>query len=366
MGNKNILSKYDLFATVVVTVVGTSLFSYPRVLSEQIGTDGWFVAALSGLVIIPFIYILFKMAKVNDYRRLTEILEGNLGKILGKIVAVYIALSGIFIISIEMRTFTEVLKMYLLDKTPTEFILVITIIVGSFLCRGEMESVIKFNEIAFWIMFIPIFITIPFVLVKADFTNVFPILNHTPIQYIQATKVSLYSFVGLGIIYMALPFVKDKKDIFKVTTKSILFIVGFYIIIFLTTIFTFPSNYNAKLLWPTMTMLSTVDIQGTFIERWEGIVVIFWIIFYFTTYVNILYFASELIRDIFRFQDVKVSLPLLLPIIYIIALYPQNIAEVYHIRNKIIPYIDTIIVGVLPTILLITGLKNSRRSKHEV
>lgn len=369
MSKKNVMSRYDLFVTIVVTVVGTSLFSYPRILTEKIGTDGWIVIILSGVILLPFLYILCKAAKVNKFKRLTEMLEDSLGSIIGKIIAIYIALAGLFIISIEMRTFTEVIKMYLLDRTPAEFIIVLMIIVGSFLVRGEIESVIKFNEIAFWLMFIPIIISTLFLLYRADFTNIFPMFNHSPIEYVKASQSSLYSLIGFGIIYMVLPLVNEKDDIFKVTFKSVAFIVIFYLIIFLSTLFIFPSNYNSKLLWPTITALSTVDIQGAFIERWEGLVMVFWIVFYFTTYVNVLCFISDIVKDVFHLEDVKISLVLILPFIYLISLYPQNIAEVYDIRNKFVPYIDTVIVGLLPIVLLVTGFtrgNNPRRKKNEV
>lgn len=365
MDKKNVLSKYDLFVTIVLTVMGTTLFSLPRVISERLGTDGWVVIILMGAITLPFLYILCKSIKVNGYRRFTLMLEDRFGKILGKLIALYVVIAGVFVISVEMRIFTEVVKMYLLDRTPAEFIILLMILVGSILVRGEIESVIKFNGVAFWVMIIPVLLVIPFVLFNANFTNIFPILTHTPLDYARAIRPSLYSFVGLGIIYMVLPLLKEKKGAFKVTFKSVIFIVIFYLIIVLSTLFIFPSRYNAKLLWPTITMISTVNIPGTFLERWEGFVMIFWILFYFAKFVNILCFSSEIVRDVFRLGDVKLSVALIAPFIYVLSLYPENIAEVYALRDVFIAYIDTIIVGLIPIALLVAGLGKARRVKDE-
>lgn len=365
MNKKNILSQYDVFATIVVTVVGSAVFAYPRMLSEVIGTEGWLVILLSGMILLPLVYLTCKAIKVNEYKRFTDMLQTNFGKMIGSIIALYVVFSGIFIISLEMRTFAEVIKMYLLNRTPTEFIILAMFLVGGFLVRGEFESVIKFNEIAFWLMFIPILLSIPFVLKEADFTNILPLFTHEPLEYIKATRVSIFSFVGIGILYMVVPMIKDRRDAARVTFRSIIFIIAFYIIITVSALLVFSKEYNSQLLWPTITMFSTVDIPGTFIERWEGLVMAIWIIFYFTTYVNIYYFCSEIIRDVFHLEDVKISLVLITPIIYIISLYPQNIAEVYSIEGRFIPYLDPIIVGVLPILLLITGLTKPRRVKDE-
>ncbi|MFU0824898.1 GerAB/ArcD/ProY family transporter [Clostridium sp.] len=365
MNKKNILSQYDLFVTIVVTVVGSAAFTYPRKLSEVIGSEGWIVIILSALIVLPFLYIIYKAIEINEYRRLVEMLQRNFGKFLGNAIALYIVLAGMFIMAIEIRTFAEVIKMYLLNRTPTEFIILAMFLVGGFLVRGEVESVIKFNEIAFWLMFVPVLTGIPFVLKGSDFTNILPIFVHEPLEYIKAVRVSVFSFLGFGILYMIIPMVRNKRSIIRVTFKSLAFISAFYIIITLSALFVFSKEYNSQLLWPTISMFSTVDMPGTFIERWEGIVMTFWIIFYFTTYVNVYYFSSEIIRDVFKLEDVKVSLVLITPVIYILSLYPENIAEVYSIQDRITPYTDPVIIGILPIVLLITGFAKARRVKDE-
>ncbi|WMJ79703.1 endospore germination permease [Clostridium sp. MB40-C1] len=365
MDNRRIVSNYDLFVSIVVTVVGTSIFSYPAELSKVIGTDGWIVILLTSVLVVILLYLLNKALKANNYNRLLDVLYDNFGNLFGKVIAIIFVCASIISISLQMRIFVEVTKMYLLEKTPTEFILLLMILTGTFLIRGELESVIRFNEIAFWLMFIPILLVIPFVLNGGDYTNILPVFNHEPLQYIKACKLGLFGFLGFGISYMLFPYVKDKKSIYKITFRSITFITIFYIIINMASLVMFSKEYNSELLWPSISMISVVDIPGTFIERWEGLAMIFWLIFYFTTYVNLYYFSSEIIRDVFHLEDVKISLMFIVPLIYIIALYPENVAEVYMIQKKIFPYIDIFIVGVIPILLLIIAFFKTRRVKNE-
>ncbi|MCY6355515.1 GerAB/ArcD/ProY family transporter [Clostridium sp. ZS2-4] len=363
MDNQNIISDYDLVVSIIVTVVGTAIFAYPSQLSNMVGTDGWIVILFSGVVTALLLYLLNKAIEVNNYGRLLDILHSNFGNLLGNIIAFFIAAAGAFIISFQMRTFIEVIKMYLLEKTPTEFLILLMILTGTFLIRGEFESIIRFNEIAFGLMFIPVLLSIPFILKGVDYTNILPVFTHEPIEYLKASKVSFLSFSGFSVIYMLFPYAKDKSKISKVTLGSLGFIVVFYLIITLMSLMVFSKEYNSQLLWPSITMISTVDIPGSFVERWEGIAMIFWLIFYFTTFVNIYYFNSEIIRDIFHLEDIKIALMLVIPFIYIAALYPENIAEVYDIQSKVIPYIDTTIIGVIPVILLIIAFFKTRRVK---
>ncbi|SHH51347.1 GerAB/ArcD/ProY family transporter [Clostridium grantii] len=365
MDHKNNISKFDLFATVVVTVVGTGIFSLPSNLAEILGSEGWIMVWAIGVLVAFFVYIQCKVIKVNNFDRIDIILENNFGKFLGKIICLLIVIAGCFIISLELRTFTEVLRMYLLEKTPTELIMVLMILTGVVLIRGELEGVVMFNEIAFYLMFVPVIIVIPFVLNGADITNIFPVLTHKPMEYIKAINGEFFSFAGFFIIYMIHPFLKEKKQITKVALKSIIFITLFYSIIVMVSLAVFPEEYNKNLLWPTISMVSIVNIPGAFIEGWEGVAMIFWIFFYFTTFINVFYFNSEIIKNTFNLGTVKISSLIIMPIIYILAMYPDNITELFYIERSIMAYIYILVIGMMPLSLLFINFIKKGRKRDE-
>jgi len=352
MKDKEFITPYGLFTTIVVTVVGVGIFSYPRELAAAVGTDGWIVTIISGVISYLLIYIAYKVIKNNDYSKFYSIVEKNFGKIIGVILALIFVIYIIFAISIGMRVFIEVIKMYLLQKTPTEFLLLVTILVGSYLIRGKIDTVVKFNEISFWIMFVPIILILLFTLNRTDFTNVFPMFNNSPYDYIKAIKTSVFSFGGLQMVYMLLPFMKNKKEIKKTVLKSIAFVTIFYLIIVVFTLAVFTKSQTKILLWPTITMIKSISIPGTFIERWEGVVMALWIIFYFTTFVNGYYLSADIVKDMFKLSDIKLSSVLIVPFIYLIALYPKNIAELYDMNNSILPILYLYSLVILPLILI--------------
>ena len=69
----------------------------------------------------------------------------------------------------------------------------------------------------------------------------------------------------------------------------------------------------------------------------------FWIFFYFTTFVNSYFFSSEIVKNVLKLKDTKLSSLLIMPIIYVIALYPKNIAEIYDLQFKTTPVLLTAI-----------------------
>lgn len=361
MNNKEFITPYGLFATIVVTVIGVGVFSLPREVTTNAGTDGWIVTLIAGIINYILIYITLKVIHNNNYNKLSDILQMNFGRLIGSILALIFIVYNVFSVSIGMRVFIEVIKMYLLQRTPTEFLIIVTILTGLYLVRGEMECLIKFNEISFWVMFIPIILVFLLTLNRTDFTNILPIFNSTPDQYVKAVRTTIYSFGGIEIVYLVLPFMKEKKSIPKIALRSIAFITLFYVVIVIFCLAVFAKEQTKTLLWPTITMIKSINIPGSFIERWEGVVMALWVIFYFTTFINSYYISSDVLKDMFRLHDIKLSSALIVPFIYAIALYPENIAELYNISSNVTPYLATFSSLILPLILFLR-----RPSRKEV
>lgn len=361
MEDREFVNKYGLFTSIIVTVVGVRLFSYPRELAKGVGSDAWFVALLTGIICYVMLYLIYKVVQINNFNNFTIILEDNLGKLLGKLIGLVFAFYNIFSIAIGMRIFVEVLKMYLLAKTPTEFILIVMILTGTFLVRGKLKTLVRFNEISFWIIFVPVIIIILFTLNKVDFTNNLPMFHNPPMNYISTLWNTYYSFAGFQIAYLILPFVKDKKDINKTLVKSMIFITLIFMITVIFCIAVFTKEQTKLLLWPTITMIASINIPGSFVERWEGIVMAVWVISYFTTFTNVYYLSADIVKNVFKLDDVKISSLIIMPFIYVIALYSENLGELYDMASYVIPLYAAFCLCILQIILLVASKINRKR-----
>lgn len=365
MRHKELIGDFGLFTTIVVAIVGVGIFSCPRNVIDKVGSDAWIVTLMGGIVIYLLLYLIYMVIKKNNFEDLTNILQNNFGQLLGGVFAITFAFYSIFIVSLGMREFVEVIKLYLLRQTPTEFILIITILTGTYLVRGEIGDLVKFNEISFWIMFIPAFAVFILTALNVDFTNLLPVLNNKPSDYFKTSRYILFCFGGIEIAYLILPYVKNKHNSYHVLKKSIMFVTIFYLVVMILVLAMFSKTQSRILLWPTISMIKSLDIPGSFIEQWEGIIMAFWIFFYFTTFVNTYFFSGEIIKNVFKLKDIKLSSLLIMPIIYVVALYPENIAELYTLQFKTTPVILTaIFVFVILPILILLVSKRGGREKN--
>lgn len=367
MRHKELIGDFGLFTTIVVAIVGVGIFSCPKNVIDKVGSDAWIVTLMGGIVIYFLLYLIYMVIKKNNFEEFTNILQNNFGQLLGGVLAITFAIYSIFIVSLGMREFVEVIKLYLLRQTPTEFILIITILTGTYLVRGEIGDLVKFNEISFWIMFIPAFTVFILTAFNVDFTNLLPVLNNKPADYFKSSRYILFCFGGIEIAYLILPYVKNKHNSSRVLKKSIMFVTIFYLVVMILVLAMFSKAQSSILLWPTISMIKSLDLPGSFIEQWEGIIMAFWIFFYFTTFVNIYFFSGEIVKNVFKLKDIKLSSLLIMPIIYVVALYPENIAELYTLQFKTTPVIlmAIFIFVILPILILMVSKRREREKKTD-
>lgn len=365
MDNKKFTTGYGLFSTIVVTLLGVNVFSYPRELSQIVGNDGWISIIVSGFIVLPLCYLIYKIMKNNCFKHFQEIIEATFGKLLGKVVGLSFVIYSIVFSAFGLRVFGEEIKLYLLERTPIEFLFLVTILVGSYLIRAEVDNLVKFNEISFWLMFIPIGIVFIVCLYNVDFTNLLPVFDAEPIKYITSLSVSVNRYGGLPILFLILPLMKEGTNAKKFIRRGILFTAIFYLITFILTIATFGEKQASILLWPVVSMIGKINIPGSFIERWEGIFMSIWIVFYITTFVNQYYFAADMTKKIFNLEDIKLGAAIIIPLTYLVALYPKNVQDVSEISSFMSPILFLINIVLIPLAILILNPRRRRENTNE-
>lgn len=350
---KETIRPFGLFASLVVTAIGVGIFSYPRELTETVETNGWIITLIAGAFFSVIVYIISKIIKLNNYNSFNTIVIDSLGKWVGHIIILIFTFYLILATSIQVRSFVDVLKKYLLERTPTEFLLITIILSGAFVTSYSRSTLARFNEILFFIMFIPT-IFIGLVLLKGcDMTNILPIGQVSMDNYFKSFYSTIGVFAGFEIMFLFSPILSDRKKILKSSLSASAFISVFYSIVVIVCLAIFSKYELKKIMWPTITMVTAVDIPGAFIERWEGFIMALWIVFNFSTVCNLIFFSSSILKESFNLKREKIVSVIIVPIIYAIALYPSNTEAVIKIGKNIFLPIMILNIIIIPIILLV-------------
>ncbi len=364
--NEEKISALQLGILVIVSVIGIGILTLPRVITEIADTDGWMLIIVGGAVTIALALIMnslgnmFPDKTIIEYSR--DLVGGPLSYLIGIILIIYFTLIAAF----SIRIFGEVLKMYLLPKTPIEIIIMTFLITVIYLVRNNLEGIARFYEIIILIMFIPYFLALFAGTGDLDYSNLLPVFQTSPKVILGGILQIVFSFSGFEVIYLFIPFVSDKKNIKRTLIIVISITTIIYLISSLIVIASFGPQQTKALLWPLMAYIKSIEVPGAFIEQLEGVIMTIWVLFIFTT-IATLYFSSVFILGrLTKVREHKIFPTALLPLIYIISLQPANVPELYQWLGTFSTYAGSVVIIILPVILLIIAKIQKKGVKSNV
>ena len=151
--NEEKISALQLGLLIIVTVIGVGILTLPRTVTEIADTDGWLLIIIGGALVIVLALIINSLGNMFPDKTIIEYSQELVGRplsyLIGSILIIYFTLIAAY----SVRIFGEVLKMYLLPKTPIEIIIITFLITIIYLVRNNLEGIARFYEIIILIMF---------------------------------------------------------------------------------------------------------------------------------------------------------------------------------------------------------------------
>jgi len=318
---------HEAISVMVITIVINAFFTSPAILVGLVGTTGWYmtlISMLTSMFAFMFLYLLLKRFPNKNIMQISDVVLGKWGS------SVFLLLFGGFLLwtaSINIREFTEVLKVYVLPRTPPSFIMImflITVVVFSFL---GLETIVRFAKFIIYILGAGLILVILLSSQNFEMKNLFPILGYglsnTLIHGL--LRSSFYGeIVIIGVIASSLQGYKEIKRI----GFSSLFLSGFITSLCLMVFtFVFPYNVGQELTSPMYEMAALINYGG-FMQRMEPLFLFLWNFGSFIEISFILYTSLMIYCHIFRIDDKR---PVILPMVttlYSLSLIPKSIIEV--------------------------------------
>lgn len=350
------ITNSQLSILIVLTAIGVGMFSIPRPVTETAGTDGWITVILGGLIALLDFYIISRLARRFPDDTLVEIAQKVLGRFLAIPILLIFWVYLLTIIAMTLRVFGEVVKMSLLTRTPIEVILISFLILALMLARGGIEPIVRFNEIAFPIIYLTIIFSFLAVIPRSDFSNILPIFRTEPEKLMLGAYQTTYAFGGFEFVLLIIPFIKKPEKMFKsAAIPAFAILITTYVLVVVLSLAKFGVDSVTRLIWPTLSLIRTIDIPGSFIEKLEGVIMMQWILFAFTTIAPFTYGSALIPAKLFGNREFKHFCSLIIPVLYIVSLIPDNVVQAYQYQDVIINYLGAPSVFGFPLLLLIVS-----------
>lgn len=357
------ISHIQLRGLLVSMIIGVGVLTMPVPLVEHMGSDGWAAILIVGLMSALVFTIYYNIFRLYPNKDFFEIGRLTVGKPIFNIFIVFYIIHYLTLLALISRNLGELVKIFLLQTTPLEIIILTFILASTYLASYEIDKVSRAGYFVYPIIIIFTAAITLIALPGADFTNILPVFQSDIGGFISGSREIIFSFMGLEILFLAIPFVEQKDKVFKTGIYAIVTVTLIYLVSFLMVLTNFSQKQILLQNYPILILIRQLDIPWLFLENLDGLVLALWIIVVFATMAPGYFAMGKYASKLFKTKSHKYFVLGAVPIIYFIAMMPENFIELMEDLSNFFNALATITAIIIPLIILIVGLIRKKVEK---
>jgi spore germination protein len=337
------------------SMIGTGILILPQSVAKSVNTpDGWITVVLCGLLAMASGWVIASLSRRFPGRTIYAFGQDIVGKWVGIPLALLISMYYVLSSGYLLRVMGEVVRMYLLDKTPISVIMLAFMGVAVYLTTAGMSAIAQLIE-----LFLPIIVLILVVFIIFSFgdfelDNLRPVLGEGMSPIWKGMKPSILSYSGFEVMLFVTAYMAESRKAIQATLAGIAVTTVLYTLVVIVAIGTLTVDELKTVTWPTMSVAMNIELPRGFFERFESLFTVLWVLTMFTAFV-MYHFGASLGLGQLTDKRFQIFSYLTLPVIYIVAVLPENLNKVFKVGDYV-GYISLFMFGVIPICLLLIAV----------
>ncbi len=330
---------------------------------KQVATAGWYMTLISSLTAMLLFIFIYLLLKRFEGKGLLDINEIVLGRTIGSVFSFMLLFILISTSVINLREFSEVIKVYVLPDSPLIYIMVWFLLGVCVLVILGLEAISRIATLSSYGLLAGFVVIIALASKDYDVLRILPLMGHGLGKTLMqgALRCSAYGeIIILAIIARSVGGSRFIKRAGFISLALSGLIVGGGILAF--SLF-FPYYTGQEMTAPLYQMVSQIN-YGNFFSRMEPIFLFIWVISTLIS-VSATFYASLMVYShVFRIRDNR---PLAIPaalIMLSLAVIPRDLIDViknYLQSERQFGWIFFFIPAILVYIIALIRRKGVRR-----
>ncbi len=353
---EKMISKNHMGISIASVSIGVGILTFPRSLAKATGAfDGWISVILSGFCACVIGWLLAKLAARFPRQSFFEFTSIIATKPLAYILTFLVCIYTMLFVSFEIRAIGNIAKQYLFYNTPVEMITLSFLLIVQYAVVGTRVSMLRLNLLFLPVVLVVMFIVLLFTTQLFEVENIRPFFSSDWRTLLEGTREVGLSYSGFEIILFYTMLMKNPKEGAKAITLGLSIPILLYMTIYMFVIGVFSADVATNLTYPTIELAKEVEIPGGFFERVESIFFTIWIMTIFNTCAMWLDITLLNLQSMFHKVRKTVWVLILSPMIYFVAMLPQNLVDFFKFADSI-TYFGMIVVYLCPILLLLIAV----------
>ncbi|HJV45001.1 MAG TPA: GerAB/ArcD/ProY family transporter [Bacillota bacterium] len=338
--------------SVASTLIASGILTLPHASAKAVGApDAWISVAIGGILALIAGFMVARVSQLFPQQSMFIYCPVIFGKWIGNFLALLFILYCILIDGYEVRVLGEVVREYVLDKTPIEVTIILFMCAASYLTVGGINPIVRVCELYFMPTIIVAFFLLLISTRNFEINNVLPIFGEGILPTLKGVKSTILAYIGFENMLIWISFMDEPRKAVKSTLLGIGIAAVLYVLIVFTVIGNLSFEEVTTLTWPTMSLAKAIEFPGSIFERLDSLFVIIWVIAIYTTFVPFYYSACLGLGQLFR-RDHSYFVYAVLPFIYIAAMYLPDLNHVFKFGD-FVSYLGLFFGTLFPIVLWI-------------
>jgi len=347
----------------ISTIIGVGVLALPRiaVLSGDTGaplvTLLGILLAFFGLVMITLLGMRFPNQSLIRYS------EVILGKPMARFGSIVIIAFFAVLTALASREFGEVVITSVLRRTPLEITVIVMLLLAAITTRNDITTFAYIHHFYSPIILAPVILIVILSLKNAEVIRLLPIWGNEPNGMFIGVLTVAALFQGFFILTMIIPSMRRPDRAMTASIWGMTIAGGLYLIIVIASLAVFGAEEVKLLLWPTLELAKTTSLPANILERLDAAFLAVWVTAVFTTLFSSYFLMIHATTELFRLRNHRMFSLFFLPFVFIIAMVPDNVLQMYELI-EIVGRFGLLITVVYPTILWVVALIRKKRGKN--
>ena len=348
---------------IILQMFNVGVLILPRICTQYVGRNGYILPILGIILGILYLLCIYSLTSIFPEYTFVEILESIMPKPIATIILLIFVLKILGDIGLELRMFGELISQIMLTKTPLAVIVLVMLLTVSYLAKSGIEALGRMGEILIYFIFIPLGIMLLIGLFNTDYREVMPFFQTNLKDVGFGTLAVSFMFVPLEFLLMTNRMMIKPKKMLKTGIVSIIIVGILQAVIVLLAICKIGSAETQRQIWPGLILMQSINMSNSVVQKQEIIMMVVWVFSVFMYICSGLCIASIVGSRCCHFKRENIFVLPLIPIIYFIAMWPENLVDIYTYYLKYQYYFG--IWFMVPIPLILSLIARIRRIGHE-
>jgi spore germination protein KB len=320
------LGMREYIAILILTVGSKATEDTPTTLYHGVQNSAWMVPILSGVFFVIPLFLLLKTMSLFQGKNLVEVIQLVFGKYIGFIVCLIIFFITSFAVSLDSRTYSDVIRTFYFETTPNVAIYGILMFVCAY---GAKKGIQHIGSVAYLVLFyalVALYIVLLLSLQDSNIESILPIWGAGKLELLKESTLRLTIYAEFFLAALLIPYMKSNKDFQKGTWLSFVYTIIHMSIATFLYLCLFDRSLGF-IGYPFHTLIRYISF-GTFLGNIEILFLPVWLMTAFIRFAALLYINTLLFGQIFKIKNFEYLIPAMATIYLLIGMIPETPLDV--------------------------------------